>query len=104
MTKNVEGASGDLSADLTVLRQDVARLAETVHELLQHQTQAAGLRMSEVVGDARDKIASTAADAQSRVCAAGHEIGVSIERNPLTAVLIALGIGMSIGLISRSRG
>jgi hypothetical protein len=35
MTKNTEGAAGDLTADLAALRQDVARLAETASELVQ---------------------------------------------------------------------
>ena len=74
MTKNAEGAAGDLTADVTALRQDVARLAETMSKLVRHQTQAAGVRVSEVVGDAGHQIASTAADAQNRVRAASGEI------------------------------
>jgi hypothetical protein len=35
MTKNTEGAAGDLTADLAALRQNVARLAETASELVQ---------------------------------------------------------------------
>ena len=104
MTKNTEGAAGDLTADVTALRQDVARLAETMSELVRDQTQAAAGRVSEAVGDARHKIASTAADAQNRVRAASGEIEASIERNPLTAVLVAFGIGMLFGMMSRSRG
>jgi ElaB/YqjD/DUF883 family membrane-anchored ribosome-binding protein len=102
MTTNVEGAAGDIAADLAALRQDVARLAEAMRELLQNQTQAAGHRVSEAVGDARDKIASTAVDAQNRVRAASGEIEAGIARNPLIAVLIAFGVGMSLGLMSRS--
>ena len=37
MTKNTEGAAGDLTADLAALRQDVARLAETASELVQRE-------------------------------------------------------------------
>jgi ElaB/YqjD/DUF883 family membrane-anchored ribosome-binding protein len=104
MTKT-EGAAGDFAADLAALRQDVARLAETMGELVRHQTQAAGHRVSEAVGEAKDRISSSVADAQKRACAAGGEIEASIERNPLTAVLIAVGVGMSLGmLMSRSRG
>lgn len=102
MNKNPE--SGDLTADLAALRQDVARLAETMRVLVEHQTQAAGARVSEAVGDARDKIASTAAEAQDRIRAAGGDIEAAIERNPLTAVLIAFGVGMCLGMLSRPRG
>ena len=104
MTINVERPAGDLTADLAALRHDVARLTETMSELVQHQTQAAGHRVSEAVGDARDKIASTAADAQNRVRVASGEIEASIEHNPLTAVGIAFGIGMLLGVMTRSRG
>ena len=103
MIKSAEGAAGDLTADLAALRQDVARLAETMSELVQHQTGAACLRASAAVGEVRDKIASTAADAQNRVRAASGDFEASIKRNPLTAVLIAFGIGMLLGMMSRWR-
>jgi ElaB/YqjD/DUF883 family membrane-anchored ribosome-binding protein len=102
MATNVEGAAGDIAADLAALRQDVARLAEAIRELVQNQTLAAGHRVSEAVGDATDRIASTAVDAQNRVRAAGGEIEAGIARNPLIAVVIAFGAGLSLGLISRS--
>jgi ElaB/YqjD/DUF883 family membrane-anchored ribosome-binding protein len=104
MTKNVEGAAGDLIADLAALRQDVARLAEAMSGLMQKQTHADGLGLSEAVGDARDKIASTSADAQKRVRAASGEIESNIEHHPLTVVLIAFGLGISIGMMSRIHG
>ncbi|MGA3403111.1 MAG: hypothetical protein ABSC95_28195 [Acetobacteraceae bacterium] len=103
MTTNAEGTAGDFATDLAALRQDVARLTDSVSTLVQHQTQAAGSRVSEAVEDARGKLASTAADAQHRVCAASSAIEAEIERHPLTSVLIALGVGMSIGLLSRWR-
>ena len=104
MTKNAEGANEDFAKDLTAIREDIAHLTETISKLVQHQTQAIGVRTSDAVGDARDKIANTATDAQDRVRVASGEIEASIERNPLTAVLIAFGIGISVGVISRPRG
>lgn len=104
MTKTTEGTTGDLAADLSALRQDIARLAETISELVQHQTQAAGHRFSEAVGDVKDKIAGTAANAQNRLGGVTGEIEARIERNPLTAVLIAVVMGMAIGLLRRPGG
>lgn len=104
MTRNVESAAEDLTADLAALRKDVGRLAETVGSLVEHQTKAAGRSVAETVGEARDKIQSAAVDAQAGVRAAGAEIATSIERNPLTAVMISFGIGMALGMLSRSRG
>jgi ElaB/YqjD/DUF883 family membrane-anchored ribosome-binding protein len=92
MTKNVEDAAGDLTGGFAALRHDVARLAETIGELARHQTQSAGLRASEAVGEAQGQLRS-----------ASGEIEASVERNPLTAVLIAFGVGMLLGVFGRSR-
>ena len=101
ITKTVEGAAGDLGADLANLRRDVAQLAETMSELVQHQTKAAGFRASTAYGDLADRIASTAADARSRVRAAGGDIEASFERHPVAALLIAFGVGIALGMMSR---
>lgn len=79
MTEHAQGAAGDFAADLAALRQDVAHLAETLGKLVQHQT-------------------------QDRVRAATSEIEASIGRNPLTAVSIAFGVGIVVGMMNRSRG
>jgi len=79
MTKHAEGGTGDFAADLAGLRQDVAHLTETLGKLVQHQT-------------------------TDRVHAATGEIEASIRRNPLTAVSVAFGIGIVLGMMNRSRG
>jgi len=103
MSTSAEGTPVDFSTDLAALRQDVTRLTATMSGIVQHQKQAAGRRVYEVAEEAREKLANTAAGAQHRVCAAGSSIGTGIERHPLVSALLALGIGMSIGLLSRSR-
>jgi ElaB/YqjD/DUF883 family membrane-anchored ribosome-binding protein len=103
MTDNVEGVTADIGTDLAALRRDIAHLAEAVRGLAAVQTHAAGVRLSDAMGDAKSKISNAAEDAQKNVRAASGEIEAAIDRNPLTAVLIALGVGMFIGLIS-SRG
>jgi ElaB/YqjD/DUF883 family membrane-anchored ribosome-binding protein len=95
MTDHVAGSVAEIGTDLTALRPDIAHLAETIRETVEYQTQAAGIRVSGAVGDARSKISDAAGDAQKNVKAASGEIGASIERNPLTAMLIALGVGRS---------
>ncbi|HEY0185105.1 MAG TPA: hypothetical protein VGC09_20070 [Rhodopila sp.] len=103
-SENAETASERFTADLAALRQDVARLAEDMSQLLHDQTRAAGTRAAEVIGGVADKIQSTVAGAPNRVCSAGRAIEAGIERNALTAVLIAFGVGISIGLLTRLRG
>jgi len=100
LTKNPEEAARDLAVELAALRMDIVRLAETMRELKEQQTQAASLRVSGAFAGARDKIASTATDAQNRV---RNEIEAAIERNPLIAALIAFVVGMWLGITSRSR-
>ena len=103
MTKSSEGAGEDMTADLAALRQDVARLSESISALLQSQAKGAAQHVSDTVDDAKARFASTAADVTSRVHAAGGEIEASIARNPLTAMLIAFSVGMAVGMVSRSR-
>ena len=61
------------------LGQDIAHPAETLSKLVQHQT-------------------------TDRVHTASSEIEASIRRNPLTAVSVAFGIGIAVGMINWSRG
>jgi len=80
MTENAEGAAGNFTADVAALRQDVARLAETVSKLVKHQL----------------------ADTQENARAAKGQIEASIEHHPMRTALIAFGIGMLIGRVSCS--
>ncbi len=100
MTKSAEGTIADFAADFAALRKDVAQLADVIGQLAQHPTALA----SDAIEEARNKIASTADEAQAQVRAASSEIEANIKRNPLTAVLIAFGIGMALGLATRPRG
>ena len=103
MTTTIDKATGDIAGEFSALRQDLARLTATLGELLHLQSQAAGASVSDAIGSAQDRIAATAADATARTRATGGEIEASIERNPLIALLVVFGIGMSVGLISRFR-
>lgn len=102
MNDQVSGSMSDIGADLAALRRDVADLAVAVRATAEIQTQAAGARVSDAVGDARNGIAQAASEARKSASAASAEVGASIERNPLTAMLIALGAGVVIGAMSRS--
>jgi len=104
MTTNAEATAGDFATDLASLRQDIARLADTMSTFVQHQKQAAATRVFEAAGDTGDEPASTAAGASNRICAATGAIKDRIERHPLTAVLVAFGVGAWLGLLKPSRG
>ncbi|MCI4678941.1 hypothetical protein K9U39_08785 [Rhodoblastus acidophilus] len=102
MTNNVAGSVAEIGADLAALRRDIAHLAETMRGTAEHRAQAAGIQVSDAVEDARSKISNAAGDAQKSVKAASSQFWGGIERNPLTAVLIALGVGIVIGSLGRS--
>jgi ElaB/YqjD/DUF883 family membrane-anchored ribosome-binding protein len=109
MNHTTESAPSDIAADLTQLRADFSRLSESVAGLVKTQAQTAAGSLRDTVAAAGDRIAGKAADlgnsavqltsgAEDKVRSASHDIEASIERNPLTAVIIAAGIGMVIGL------
>lgn len=104
MTKSTESVAGEFADELAAVREGVATLTERLTKLVREQAPSAGQRISDFVGEASDKIASTTADAQKTVCSAGREIEACIEKKPLTSVLVAFGVGVSLGLLSRLRG
>lgn len=103
MTKSSEGTTGDMTADLAALRQDLARLSESVSAMLQAQAQGGAQHISDAASAAKAGLANTAADVKSRISSAGGELEASIARNPMTAVLITFAVGMVLGMMSRSR-
>lgn len=102
--KTAEPRAADLAADLAALRVDISRLSDTMAALVRAQAGSAGAAMRGAVGDARDQLSQAAAEAQDRALGAAADLERRIEKNPLTAVLIAAGIGMALGMMSRSRG
>jgi ElaB/YqjD/DUF883 family membrane-anchored ribosome-binding protein len=99
-----QAAAPDLAADLAALQTDMARLSDTLAGLMRGQADAAGAAVKGAVGDARDQLSQAACRAQDSAFDAAANLERRIERNPLTAVLIAAGIGMALGRMSRSRG
>ena len=69
--------------------------------LVRAQADQATAAMRGAVGDARDQLSRAAADAQDSARNAAVDLERRIERNPLTAVLIAAGIGMALGMMGR---
>jgi ElaB/YqjD/DUF883 family membrane-anchored ribosome-binding protein len=102
--KTDDVAASDLAADLAALRADIARLSDTMSGLVKTQANSAGAAVRGAMGDARDQLSQAAAQAQDSALGAAAELERKIEKNPLTAVLIAAGIGMALGMMSKSRG
>jgi ElaB/YqjD/DUF883 family membrane-anchored ribosome-binding protein len=102
--KTGDFTSSDLNVDLAALRADIARLSDTVAAMVRVQADAAGAAVRGAVGDARDQLSQAASNAQDSAFGTAADLERRIERNPLTAVLIAAGIGMALGMMSKSRG
>lgn len=104
----------ELSSDLAALRADVARLTETMTSIAQNQAGSTSQALSEtmekarvVLSEATETLTQTgrdlASEATGRIRTMGTEMGASIERNPLTAVMIAAALGLVIGMLGRER-
>jgi ElaB/YqjD/DUF883 family membrane-anchored ribosome-binding protein len=102
--KTGDGAASDLAADLAAIRADIARLSDTLSALAHGQADAAGAAVKGAVGDARNRISQAACDAQDSAFGVAADLERRIEKSPLTAVLIAAGIGMALGMLTKSRG
>lgn len=101
--KTGDGAAPDLAADVAALRADIKRLSDTMATLIRGQADVAGAAVKGAVGDARNQISQAASDVQDSAFGAAADLERRIEKNPLTAVLIAAGIGMALGMMTRSR-
>ena len=97
-------AASDLPADLAALRQDIARLSEAVAGLVRAQTDAASAALKGAASGAREQLSHAASQAHDSALGAAADLERRIEKYPLTAVLIAAGVGMALGMMSKSRG
>ena len=103
-----------ISADLAVLRGDVARLADTLASFAKAEGEAAAEAVTSRLKQGKAKAEATAAglmeegaaaleEAKHRAQSAGGDLSAAIERNPLGAVCAALGVGFVLGLLTRGR-
>jgi ElaB/YqjD/DUF883 family membrane-anchored ribosome-binding protein len=74
-------AAGDVSDNVTALREDISNLAESVKRLATEQ-------IGTSVGDVQDKAMEKVGDLEAL-----------IRRNPSQSALIAAGVGFVVGLI-----
>jgi ElaB/YqjD/DUF883 family membrane-anchored ribosome-binding protein len=101
MARTPEESAADIGADLKALREDVASLIQTLKETGTQQAgnMAAGLR--DAVDSVGESVRMTAGQARERGEAVARDMEAMIGRNPLTAVLVALGLGYLLGIITR---
>jgi ElaB/YqjD/DUF883 family membrane-anchored ribosome-binding protein len=90
-----------LEGELAKLRDDIAALAKTVHDIGSGEAQA----VVDSVRERLDKVSAEARKASRRARAGAQEaadtVQGAIEENPVTSVLVALGLGFIIGAFLR---
>lgn len=91
---------GLASTDFSALREDLAKLTETVGQLVQKQAASTRDQVMDVVGAAGDNIAHSAGVAQDRLVSLEADFEGQVHKNPLTAIAIALGVGILIGKLA----
>ena len=92
-----------VSDEIAVLKQDIARLTAAVADLVKLEASHARGKVEDVVVDLYNEGREVLGQAGARAKGLSEELNHTIERNPTTSVLTALGIGLIIGLLSRSR-
>jgi ElaB/YqjD/DUF883 family membrane-anchored ribosome-binding protein len=101
--EKADAEASAIAADLTQLRADIAQLKDTLADLVRGEAGQARATIRNAAKDARNQVSNAAANAQDSAFAVAADFERSIEKNPLTAVLIATGIGLALGVLSRSR-
>ena len=86
--------------DLSRLRDDIAKLTQTVSDLAQKQVASSRNQVAGVVSAAGDSLSQSAAVAQDKFAAVEGDIEARIKRNPWGAVAVAGLIGLLIGKMS----
>ncbi len=94
-----------LRADIATLSETVARLATEGAASARSQIKDSTARVTHGATVASEQLYKNAAmlgrDAAETAHVATAQIGSQITRNPITAMLVALGLGVAIGVISR---
>ena len=86
--------------DLSRLRDDIAKLTQTVSDLAQKQVALSRDQMASAVGAAGDSLSQSAAVAQDKFAAVEGDVEARIKKNPWGAVAVAGLIGLLIGKMS----
>lgn len=96
-----EDGFDDLQKELKALRADLSSLVSTVKEIGTTQAENLASQVKGAVGELGSRIRITADEARERGEVAAHEVEQMIGRHPLTAVMVAMGVGFIVGAITR---
>jgi ElaB/YqjD/DUF883 family membrane-anchored ribosome-binding protein len=94
------GVDAAASIDFSQLRDDIAKLTQTVGDLVQKQASSAREQVMDAVGAAGDNLSQSASAAQDKFASIEQDMGARIQKNPWGAVMVAALIGLLIGKMS----
>jgi ElaB/YqjD/DUF883 family membrane-anchored ribosome-binding protein len=98
IAKAAKGAVDEVAnTDLGALRDDLAKLTQTVSQLVQSQAASTRDQVMGAVATAGDNISQSAAVAQDKLVSIEHDLESRIRKNPWGAVAIAVGVGLLLG-------
>lgn len=102
MARMAENGS-DLANELQSLRDEVSRLGENFARNARHHAESAQANLSGAVDDLSRRGRDFAHTARERIEETSYDIEDHIARNPWTSILIASGVGLVLGLMTRQR-
>ncbi|SDR45420.1 Uncharacterized conserved protein YjbJ, UPF0337 family [Rhizobiales bacterium GAS113] len=82
------------NTDFEALRSDLAKLTQTVSQLVQNQASSTRDFVSDAVGTASDNIAQTASAAQDQLLSFQGDLEERVKANPIAAIAISFGVGV----------
>ena len=91
----------ELARQMKVIQKDLAALTEALKVAGYNQVDNLTGTVRDAVDQASRSVRLTAAEARHRGELAAEEVEAAIARNPVTAVLVALGLGFVAGALSR---
>jgi ElaB/YqjD/DUF883 family membrane-anchored ribosome-binding protein len=101
MHETNEATIADLQRQMKVIQSDIASLTGTLKTYGKDQFDHMSTSMRQAVDRAGEGMRMTAAEARQRGEHIAEEVEQTISRNPLTSVLVALGVGYIAGMMSR---
>jgi ElaB/YqjD/DUF883 family membrane-anchored ribosome-binding protein len=90
-----------LEAQIETLKSDIASISETLQQLVKSGVREGRAKAERTADYYKQQGMDQAEAALDTARAYGEALEVRIERNPFSAVLVALGLGFLVGLMSR---
>ena len=90
-----------LEAQIETLKNDIAQISTTLQDLVKSSVREGRAKVERTAEQYRRQGKEQADAAVESARAYGEALEGHIERNPFSAVLVALGLGFLIGLMSR---